>query len=318
MALAPHLRPPPGVEPQTVARTVLIALALVLALTAPAQALTKRQVFGIGNVGDPAALTDPRLLALEPTATRFIASWNVARTAGFERDRVDAWYASARAAGLRPLLSFQGFKQRRAPSVAAYGRAVRAALSRWPAIREWQVWNEANHVTQPATYRHPARAARYAKALERACPRCTVLPITLQVSNARATKRWVARWLRAYGRTPRIWALHGYSDANRYTFKRLAGFLREHRRGRVWITETGALAKFADTFPYSLNRQVRATRYVFRAAVRFRKRVDRLYWWQWRGDPRPRRVRWDSGLLDAAGKPRPAYRVALHQRFRRR
>jgi hypothetical protein len=301
-----------------VTRIVLIAVALALALVAPAQALTRHQVFGIGNVGDPAALADPRLLALKPQATRYIANWNVARRPGYERDRVDAWYASARAAGLRPLLSFQGFKQRRAPSVAAYTRAVRAALARWPGIREWQAWNEANHPTQPATYRHPERAARYAKALERSCPRCTVLPITLQVSNATATKRWVARFLRAYGHTPRIWALHGYSDANRYTYRRLAGFLRDHRRGRVWITETGALAKFASTFPYSLARQVRATRYVFRAALRFRSRIDRLYWWQWRGAQRPRRVRWDSGLLDATGKPRPAYRVALNQRFLRR
>jgi hypothetical protein len=300
-----------------VTRIALICTLALALLAPPAQALTRHQVFGIGNVGDPAALADPRLLALQPKATRYIANWNVARTSGAERDRVDAWYASARAAGIRPLLSFQGFKQRRAPTVLAYARAVRAAVARWPEIREWQAWNEANHKTQPPTYRHPARAARYAKALEHACPRCTVLPVTLQISNSRTTSRWLARFLRAYGHTPRIWAVHGYSDANRYTYSRLATFLREHPRGRVWITETGALAKFADTFPYSLARQQRATRFVFRAALRFRSRVDRLYWWQWRGDPRPRRVRWDSGLLDAAGKPRPAYRTALYQRFRR-
>jgi hypothetical protein len=237
---------------------------------------------------------------------------------GTERARVDAWYAQARAAGLKPLLSFQGFKQRRAPSVAAYGRAVRAAVARWPEIREWQAWNEANHVTQPATYRHPRRAAGYAKALERACPGCTVLPVTLQLSESTRTRRWLAAFLRAYGHTPRIWAVHGYSDANRYTFTRLTAFLRAHPRGRVWITETGALAKFAGTFPFDLARQQRATRYVFRAAVRFRSRIDRLYWWQWRGAARPRRVRWDSGLLDALGRPRPAYRTALAYRFRRR
>ncbi|MEA2296285.1 MAG: hypothetical protein QOE86_3924 [Solirubrobacteraceae bacterium] len=299
------------------ARIALICCLLVGALAAPASALTRGQVFGIGNVGDPSALFDPRLLALQPTATRFIANWDVARTAGAERNRVDAWYEQAQVAGLRPLLSFQGFKQRHVPSVAAYARAVRAAVARWPKIREWQAWNEANHVTQPATYRHPARAARYAKALERACPRCTVLPITVQISNSSSTRRWVAAFLRAYGHTPRIWAVHGYSDANRYTFTRLAGFLREHPHGRVWITETGALAKFATAFPYDLARQRRATSYVFRAATRFRSRVDRLYWWQWRGDPRPRRTRWDSGLVDASGKPRPAYRSALAWRFRR-
>src|SRR6476659_3910587 len=301
----------------TVARIALICCLVLGVLAAPASALTTRQVFGIGNVGDPSTLTDPHLLRLKPTATRFIADWNVARKRGAERDRVDAWYEAAQAAGLRPLLSFQGFNERHAPSVPTYARAVRAAIARWPRIREWQAWNEANHVTQPATYRHPERAARYAKALERACPRCTVLPITVQISNAGPTRRWIARFLRAYGHTPKIWAVHGYSDANRYTYTRLAGFLREHTRRRVWITETGALAKFAAAFPYDLARQRRATSFVFRAALRFRSRVDRLYWWQWRGDARPRRVRWDSGLVDAAGKPRPAYRSALTWRFRR-
>jgi hypothetical protein len=299
---------------------LLLAL-LLLAVTAPgAGALVPRQVFGIGNVGpDPqATFADPALKALHPRATRLIADWNVARTPGPERDRVDAWVHAALRARLKPLLSFQGFKsRRRAPTVHQYQLAVRAAVRRWPQVREWQAWNEANHPTQPATYRHPRRAARYALALEAECWTCTVLPVTLQLSRSQSTRRWVAAWLAEYGHAPRIWALHGYSDANRATYDRLSWFMRTYRHGRVWITETGALAKFAQTFPYDLRRQRRATRYVFGAATRFRHRVDRLYWWQWRGASRPRHVRWDSGLLDARGRPRPAYRVALAQRFAR-
>ena len=147
---------------------------------------------------------------------------------------------------------------------------------------------------------------------------CTVLPVTIQLSTSAATRRWTARFLRAYGHTPLIWAVHGYSDANRATTTRLASFLRAHPRGRVWITESGALAKFARAFPYDLARQRRATSWVFRAAWRFRSRVDRLYWWQWRGAPRPRHVRWDSGLVDWRGRPRPAYHAALTWRFARR
>jgi hypothetical protein len=298
---------------------LLLALTVALAVPGTAGALLPRQIFGIGNVGDAAvAFSDPALKALRPRATRQTANWNVARTPGYERDRVDAWYSASLAAGLEPLLSFQGFKQRRAPTVAAYQGAVRAALRRWPLITEWQAWNEANHETQPATYRHPERAARYALALERACPWCTVLPVTVQISDSTSTRAWIQRFLRVYGRTPRIWALHGYSDANRRTFVRLRRFLRDFPRGRVWITETGALAKFATRVPYDLARQRRMTRYVFGAATRFHGRVDRLYWWQWRGAMRPRRVRWDSGLLDAHGRPRPAYRAALAERFSRR
>ena len=300
--------------------TVLVALAVLGVPAASAFALTPRQVFGIGNVGsDPAAaFADPALRALRPRATRLIGNWNVARTPGAERDRVDAWYEASLAAGLEPLMSFQGFKQRHAPTVTAYALAVRTAVARWPRIRDWQAWNEENNATQPATYRHPVRAARYAHALERACPRCTVLPVTIQPSQTPARRSWLRRFLAAYGHTPRIWAVHGYSDANRGTYVRLAHFLQAHPRGRVWITESGALAKFADAFPFDLARQRRATRYVFGAATRFRARVDRLYWWQWRGSSRPRRVRWDSGLLDGRGRPRPAYRAALAVRFARR
>jgi hypothetical protein len=303
-------------------RSLPVLLALIaLAATAPAAgALVPRQVFGIGNVGpDPqATFADPALEALRPRATRLIADWNVARTPGPERDRVDTWVHAATQARLQPLVSFQGFKSRRAaPTVRQYRLAVRAAIRRWPAVRQWQAWNEANHPTQPATYRHPRRAARYALALEAECWTCTVLPVTLQISRSTATLRWTAEWLDEYGHAPRIWALHGYSDANRATYDRLSSFLRTHRRGRVWITETGALAKFARTFPFDLKRQRRVTRYVFGAATRFRGRVDRLYWWQWRGAARPRHARWDSGLLDARGRPRPAYAAALAHRFAR-
>ena len=299
----------------------LLLVLLLLAVMAPsAHALVPRQVFGIGNVGpDPAeTFADPALKALHPRATRLIADWNVARTPGPERDRVDAWVRAATRAHLKTLLSFQGFKAHRpAPTVRQYQRGVRAAIRRWPQVREWQAWNEANHVSQPATFRNPRRAARYALALEAECWTCTVLPVTLQLSRGAAISRWLDAWLDEYGHRPRIWAVHGYSDANRATYERLRWFLRAYPRGRVWITESGALAKFAGTFPYDLARQRRATRFVFGAATRFRRRIDRLYWWQWRGAARPRHVRWDSGLLDARGRPRPAYRVALAQRFAR-
>ena len=57
----------------------------------------------------------------------------------------------------------------------------------------------------------------------------------------------------------------------------------------------------------------------FATALRFRARVKRLYWYQWRGtaDTNPA-VTWDTGLVDSSGAARPAYRVALQQRFKRR
>lgn len=295
-----------------------LAYTAVACVSAPALALTKRQIFGIGDVKDPAAFRDPHLRALRPQAARMIADWNVARTPGEERDRLDAWYQGALDAHLKPLLTFQGVKTSQVPSVAEYTSAFGAALRRWPRIREWQAWNEANHVGESVTFKHPSRAAGFAKAMERRCPRCTIVPLTYVVSNSRQSRRWLRAFLRAYGRTPRIWALHTYGDANHFEYRLLERFLRVHPKGRVWITETGGLAKFSHYLPYDLKRQRRATRVAFEEALHFRSRVDRMYYWQWYGAVQPRKVRWDSGLVTYDGKLRPAYREAKKMRFKRR
>jgi hypothetical protein len=299
----------------------LLALVLLLGLLVPASAdaLTRKQVFGIGDPHAPLMLNSKRLQALKPGSTRLNADWDVARTKGYERLRVDTWYASALANNVKPLLSFQGYNRKKVPTVKQYTRAVKAAMKRWPAIKEFQVWNEANHDSQPAVYNHPERAARYAKAFDKVrCRGCTVVPITIIVSTSTRTQNWVRRWLRAYGKTPRIWALHTYGDVNRFTNERLAQFLAQHPRGRVWITETGGFAKFDTRWKYSLARQARAARFAFRQALKFRSRVDRMYWWEWLGQKHPRRAHWDTGLLSTSGKVRPAYKVALRERFRRR
>jgi hypothetical protein len=295
----------------------LVALAVLgcLLAAAPAHALTKRQVFGIGNTNEFSAT---KLKALKPTATRIITPWNVAWQHGYVRDRIDAWYDNAIAAGLDPLLSFQGTSDGRVPSTARFEAAFRAALRRWPRVGEWQTWNEGNHPSQTVTWKHPKRAARYAKVMEMACPRCTVLPFTIVLSNQAPTALWIKRFLQAYGKTPKIWAVHDYGDVNRGGMSRMQTFVKAHPTGRIWVTETGAFAKFSDTWPYNLARQKHYTPLVFKSALRFRSRVDRLYWWEWRGQSRPRTANWDTGLVDSLGRPRPAYYAALKARFRSR
>jgi hypothetical protein len=285
---------------------------LLAGVPARADALARHQVFGIGNTSE---LLAPRLEALKPGATRIIAPWNVALHANQDRARVDNWYAMAQAAGLDPLLSFQGKLGLKAPSVARFRSAFVAALRRWPRVGEWQTWNEGNHNSQPVTWKHPERAAHYARAMERACPRCTVLPITIVLSDGSPTQWWIKKWLRAYGRTPAIWAVHDYGDVNRGDSSRIRHFIQRHPRGRIWVTETGAFARFTNLWPYSLARQRRITPLVFRSALAHKNRIDRLYWWEWRGHPRG--ARWDTGLMDVFGQPRPAYFAALKARFQR-
>jgi hypothetical protein len=290
----------------------LVVLGCLLAAGAPAHALVPRQVFGIGNTIE---FTAPRLQALKPHAARLIGPWDVALHRDGERERVDTWYRLALAAGLDPLFGFQG-RDATVPTVGRFRRAFLAALRRWPRMGEWQTWNEGNHPSQPVTWRHPRRAARFAKTMERACPRCTILPITTILSDQAPTRRWIHRWLDEYGKTPAIWAVHDYGDVNRGGTSRIRNFIAAHPRGRIWVTETGAFAKYDVEWPFSLKRQKRYTPLVFRSALRHRDRIDRVYWWEWRGRAKPSDSNWDTGLVDALGRPRPAYFAALKARFR--
>ena len=63
--------------------------------------------------------------------------------------------------------------------------------------------------------------------------------------------------------------------------------------------------RFARSFAYDERRAARSTRHVLRIAAR--RRVARVYLYQWSGAPLG--ARWDSGLIAADGRPRPALNV---------
>ena len=64
------------------------------------------------------------------------------------------------------------------PSAATYRREVgRLVRTLRPlGVREWGVWNEANHPSQP-TWRHPERAAAYFTAMRSICRGCTIVAL---------------------------------------------------------------------------------------------------------------------------------------------
>jgi hypothetical protein len=76
-------------------------------------------------------------------------------------------------------------------------------------------------------------------------------------------------------------------------------------RGQVWLTETGGVVRFARSFGYDERRAARSTRHVLRIAAR--RKVRRVYLYQWSGAPLG--ARWDSGLVAADGRTRPALNV---------
>jgi hypothetical protein len=313
-------------------RVLLPALAAALLLAglgaAPAGALTRTQLFGIQDQSAPGMFDDPLLKALDPQTSRYLTDWKTATTPGAARDQLDAWYRAAVAHKLRPLIAFQHYvdldgyhagEQVRPPSSRAFRTQFRAFLKRYPKARDYAVWNEANHFTQPL-YKHPKDAARLAHVARAACPRCHIVGLTLVNGDRTASIRYARSYwnaLSASDRSHLIWGIHNYYDVNRHSTANLRYFLKQFPTGDVWLTETGAFAQYlSKDIRYGSARQTQATKDTFAAALTFRTRVKRLYWYQWRGtaDTNPQ-VTWDSGLVNSNDTARPAYAVALKARF---
>jgi hypothetical protein len=268
---------------------------------------------GIGEQ-DPRIFTNPFFSDLRVKRARVFPPWNVALR---RRDRrlLDAWMDAARAAGVEPLVSFNPStgsrcprRPCRLPSVRQYTRAFVAFRRRYPFVRVINPWNEANHRSQP-TFRRPRRAAQYYNAVRRRCRGCTI--IAADVIDEVNMVRWL-RVFKRYARRPRIWGLHNYRDTNPRRGQIFGGTRRLLRtvRGQVWLLETGGIVRFVlpnggTLFPTSERRANAAVKRMFRLARRYRRRIRRLYIYNWIQPAGSNRF--DAGLLRRNGTPRAAY-----------
>jgi hypothetical protein len=221
------------------------------------------------------------------------------------RPGLDAWMAGAQATGTRPLVTFDRSRRRTSynPSPAQMARSLKAFRARYPFLKEFATWNEANINKRPET------VARWYTALRKACPSCTILGADLLDRGNVGT--WAKRFVKAAKRTPKAWGLHNYTDANTLkptgTRKLLAAV-----KGAVWFTETGGVVSRNNgsgvRFPTSASHAAKATKYVFSTLARLSPRVQRVYLYHWNtgiGDGRT----WDSGLIGPDGVGRPAFTV---------
>ena len=293
-------------------RRALLTLAFLLALAAPAHAAGFQ--LGIGEQGT-AMFDDPRFEAIGIRNVRVVTAWDVGCHAGPERVWFEHWLAAAQHAKARPLVAFS-FSVRnpslrwKLPSYRTYLRCFRAFRKRYPAVRDFNPWNEANHSSQP-TFRHPKRAAGFYNAMRHVCPRrCNVAAGDLLDWSHLA--RWLERyrhWLRG---KPRLWSMHNYLDVNRPRHWRGSGTLKMLRmtRGRLWITETAGVVVSRRYARYDEQRAAVATRRMFDLARRS-KRITRLYAYQWQAGCDP--YGWDSAWFRSNGSARPAWRVVIDE-----
>jgi hypothetical protein len=276
-------------------------LAVVGALAA-AEVASARPALGIDDQSTR-MLRDKRFLALHVKRMRLVVPYDVMR-----QPRSLGRYAPvldlARKRRVSVLVSFN-YSQRHPrwlPSVREYTRDIRAFHARFPWVREITVWNEPNHVGRP-TYRRPRRVAQFFNAARRVFDPAHVVAVDILAEAG--FEQWASEF-RRYAKSPRIWGLHNYFDVNHgrdIAIAQLRSVIGS--RSQIWLTETAGLVRFAHRYPYDERRAAAATRWALQIAMR--DRVARVYLYDWSGPPLG--SRWDSGLIAAGGRPRPALNV---------
>jgi hypothetical protein len=303
----------------TMGRALMLAALLAAVVAVPAQARAPKDrkpapipVIGIGEQS-PEMFSNPYYTRLKVRHVRVITAWDSLRHK-WSRQDLDHYMGAARAAGARVLLGFGHSRsakrkvRRHVPSVKRFLKEFKAYRKRYPWVRDFLTWNEANHCGEPTCHK-PRRVARFYNNMRHNCYGCNV--VAGDVLDTPTMTGWVREFRKTARKDKLIWGLHNYIDANRFRTSGTRELLKAAPRGQIWFTETGGLvvrrngSKIA--FPGNKKHAARATKQVFKLA-RLSPRVRRIYFYHWQpaADPLPT---WDSALVDPRGNPRPAYRV---------
>jgi hypothetical protein len=248
---------------------------------------------------------------------RYVMPWDALRYKK-SRTTVDIWMREAHSRNAKILLSFAySYKRKlrkKAPSNKAYAKQIKAVRKRYPFVKTFQTWNEANQGLQP-TFKKPKVAARLYDTLVKTCKHCTVTAPAVLLANDMKAVQWIKTFDRAAKKKVKIWAVHNHIDANRNTTSGTKLFLR-HTRGQVWFTETGAIWNRwigkRKIKRYNHKTAVRAVRNIFRLQRLAPRRVKRIYVYNWYG-VHAKRPRWDSGLVNASGSERKTLKTLRAQ-----
>jgi hypothetical protein len=115
-----------------------------------------------------------------------------------------------------------------------------------------------------------------------------------------------------YRRRLSVVGLHNYGDVNRRRTTFTRNIIRQahkyNARTRFWFTETGGIVNFGKSFPCHTARAANRLKDMFGLARRYRTSgVQRVYVYNWTGAGCG--ARFDAGLTDPDGTPRPGYTV---------
>ena len=299
---------------------------LVLAAASPAAARSSIRV-GVADQS-PAMFDNPYFQQLKIKRTRYFVPADVMQDSA-ERAKARAFVEAARRAKVSVLLHVSTAdlrsKRGRVVSTSKYRRDIgrMVAYFRRLGVRDFGAWNEVNHKTQE-TWNRIGNAVSYYKSMYRAvkrrCRTCAVVGLDIldQAGSDRYIRSFYKRLSSTWRKRLTIVGIHNYSDVNRSRSRGTARIIntvrRYNKRTKFWFTETGALASFGRSFRYSESRQASRIRNMFTYASRYRSRgVQRVYSYNFfgieNGTSCGGRCRFDAGLVDPDGTPRPVFDV---------
>ena len=285
-------------------------------------------VIGIADQ-NPRTFSDSRFAKLGITTAREVVPWDVVTR---RADRGDlaafrAWLRAAQGAHITPLISFGAdFTNPAAnyvPTVSQYRSAVNAFLKDFPQLNTFTAWNEPDFVYRSLAH-NPGLAANYFNALFELCHHCTVLAGDVYLPTAAAVPRsdynsffnhvaslgpWLSAYIRGLHHRPAGWALHDYTEVRGRNTLQLRT-LMSMTSGPIWLDETGGILRRGHWWYRNQSAPAAARDEQFLLSLTRRyHRIARIYHYQWKGVPT---AGWDSGLIAANGRPRPAYTVLFN------
>lgn len=219
-----------------------------------------------------------------------------------------------------------------APSADAdYAAFLRAAATRYPAVRHWMIWGETNRTAnwdlgRPSS--EAQRARRYARLVDAAYPALKTVSRRNRVIGgmtfSRAAADW-ARWMKLpNGRPPRL-DMYGHNPFSRrrpvlssrpsvekfvafadlHRFRRVLDRTLRRRRIPIFVSEYTLPTGKSTAFDFQVDERTQA-RWVtdaFRTARRV-KGVYGISWYLLQDNPDKAAI---FGLLDPGGRKKPAY-----------
>jgi hypothetical protein len=290
-----------------------LAAARVVGPSVPARAQRAGPLVGIAEQ-KPTMFASRAWQRLQVVDARYTTPWDTLDDPQ-QLALLDQWMLAAGRAHVRVLLGFAHSLRneklaRSLPSARAFERQFKRFRERYPYVRDWLPWNEANN-PGAMTASRPKRAAEYFDVVARNCRGCRV--VAADVLDTSDMTAWVARFRRYAKHTPRVWGLHNYGDANGFKVKSTLRLLYA-TRGKIWFTETGGVLVRRD---YRGRKVLRTYRYSARHAAQsishalalscLSSRIARVYVYHWQAPPTV--TNWDSGLTDGRGRVRASYRA---------